>query len=120
MPSMSTEMYTFLPCADASKAITNDTKNATTAVLNTAPLLRQFEHLAHEHFFGKAAHDLDRLVDDRLRHAGEAVLAAELHELGCFNRVRGDLLVCRRHFVCEDDRPRAMRSSRRGKDLDVG
>ena len=55
-------------------------------------LLRHVERRADEHLLRQAAHDLDRLVDDRLRHAGDAVLAAQVHELRGFDRVRRDLL----------------------------
>ena len=59
---------------------------------------------------GSAAQNLDLLVDHRLRHAGDAIAAREVGELGRFHRIRGDVRVGERHFVREADRPRTVRS----------
>ena len=69
------------------------------------------ERLADEVVLRNPAENLDLIVDHGLGHAGDAVLPGQIGKFRRFHRVGRDVLVRERHFVCEADRPRTVRSS---------
>src|SRR5262245_38868461 len=77
------------------------------------------ERLIDEWFLRERAEDFDRVVDDRLRNAADLILACEIRKLRGFDSSRRDVRIRKRHFVCEADRPRTMRSSRSREHLKV-
>src|SRR5918995_7484823 len=89
-------------------------------VLRSGCALRGIHHRSHEHVLRHGTHDLDRPIDDRLRHAGDAVLAGEIHELGRLNAGSGDVPAFERHLVRQADRPGTVRSCRRDEHADGG
>jgi hypothetical protein len=77
------------------------------------------ENFADERVFWQRAQDLDRVVDDGLRHAADVIPAREVEKLGGLDAGRLDVRALDGHPMRERHGSRAVRSSRGDEDLNV-